>query len=58
MNEDLNLLVEKNQSELTIEDEVMQNALINERIDVDVRMQDDNCMILSASFILISELRN
>ena len=41
-----------------IEDEMMQNALINERINVNVKMQDDNCMILSVSFILISKLRN
>ena len=58
MNENLNLLVEEGQSRLTVKDEVMQNALINERANVDVKMQDDDCMILSASSILVSELRN
>ena len=42
-----------------IEDEVMQNALINEKINVNVKkMQNDNCMILFMLFILISKLKN
>ena len=58
MNENLNLLIEKDQSELTIENEVMQNVLASERTNVNVRMQNDDYMILPASPILISELRN
>ena len=42
-----------------IENEVMQNVLINEKINVNVRkMQNNNYMILFVSFILISELKN
>ena len=41
-----------------IENEIMQNALISEKTDVNVKMQNDNCMILFMSLILISELRN
>ena len=41
-----------------IKNEVMQNMLINEKINVNVKMQDDDCMILSMSSILISELKN
>ena len=58
MNENLNLLIKKNQNELAIKNEMMQNALINEKTNVNVRMQNDNCMILFALSILISELKN
>ena len=37
MNENLNLFIEKNQSELIIKDEMMQNALISEKTDVNIR---------------------
>ena len=43
VNEDLSLLVEKDQSKLTVENEMMQN---------------DDYMILSVSLIWVSELRN
>ena len=37
----------------------MQNALINKKVNVNVRkMQNDNCMILLMSIILILKLRN
>ena len=58
MNENLNLLIKKNQNKLAIEDEMMQNVLINERINVNIKMQNDDYMILLILFILISELRN
>ena len=38
VNENLNLLVKKNQSRLMIENEVMQNVLTNERANVNVKM--------------------
>ena len=46
-------------NELKNEDEVMSNALISEKMNSIVReMQNNDLMILSASLILISELRN
>ena len=58
MNENLNLLIKKNQNKLAVKDEVMQNVLINKRVNINVKMQDDNYMILSVLSILISKLRN
>ena len=64
-----NVPVEKGQSELVVENadldgsgnenEVMSDALISEKVSSTVReMQDDDLMVLPASLISVSELRN